>query len=125
MTNNFILKLLPDIEAEYPAVSSVLFISVSTILILCQFENRDKLEKIEELLSKETSSIVGYYGSVKFFKNISEVDNCITKRIFQAKETVYNLNWQDFMAKEMRPIKSMQAIRLIRKSENFVIIKKI
>ncbi len=38
MVSNFMLKLLPDIEVKYSAVSSVLFISVSTILILYQFE---------------------------------------------------------------------------------------
>lgn len=102
MINNFILKSLPDIEVAYPAISSVLLVSVSTILILYQFENREKLEKIEEL-PKEISSIVGHSGSVKFFKNIDEVDNYIAKRISQAKETVYDLNWQDFMAKNPIP----------------------
>lgn len=66
MVNNFMLKSLPDIELTYPAISSVLLVLVSTILILYQFENRDKLEKIEEL-SKYISSIVGHSESVKFF----------------------------------------------------------
>ena len=69
MINNFILKSLPDIEVAYPAISSVLLVSVSTILILYQFENREKLEKIEEL-PKDISSIVGHSGSVKFFIKI-------------------------------------------------------
>ena len=110
MTSTFILKSLPDIEVAYPAISSVLLVSVSTILILYQFENREKLEKIEEL-PKEISSIVGHSGSIKFFKNIDEVDNYIAKRISQAKESVCDLNWQDFMAtnpiQEMRLRKNM------------------
>lgn len=66
MVNNFMLKSLPDIELAYPAISSVLLVLVSTILILYQFENREKLEKIEEL-SKYISSVVGHSESVKFF----------------------------------------------------------
>ena len=69
MINNFIFKSLPDIEVAYPAISSCLLVSLSTILIIYQFENRKKLEKIEEL-SKYISSIVGHSESVKFFKNI-------------------------------------------------------
>ena len=64
MVNNFILKSLPDIELVYPAIFSVLLVLVLTILILYQFENREKLEKIEEL-SKYISSIVGHSESVK------------------------------------------------------------
>jgi hypothetical protein len=60
------------------------------------------VKKIEEL-SKYISSIVGHSESVKFFKNIDEVDNYIAKLISQAKETVYDLNWQDFMAKNPIP----------------------
>ena len=85
------LKSLPDIELVYPAISSVLLVLVSTILILYQFENREKLEKIEGL-SKEISSIIRHSGNVKFFKDIDEVDNYIAKRISEAKESVCELN---------------------------------
>ena len=102
MINNFIFKSLPDIEVAYPAISSCLLVSLSTILIIYQFENRKKLEKIEGL-PKEISSIIRHSGNVKFFKDIDEVDNYIAKRISEAKESVCDLNWQDFMTTNPMP----------------------
>ena len=91
MVNNFILKSLPDIELVYPAIFSVLLVLVLTILILYQFENREKLEKIEEL-SKYISSIVGHSESVKFFiKTLRKLIIILSNEYHRLRKVFVNL----------------------------------
>ena len=91
MVNNFMLKSLPDIELAYPAIFSVLLVLVSTILILYQFENREKLEKIEEL-SKYISSIVGHSESVKFFiKILMKLIIILSNEYYRLRKVFVNL----------------------------------
>ena len=91
MVNNFILKSLPDIELVYPAIFSVLLVLALTILILYQFENREKLEKIEEL-SKYISSIVGHSESVKFFiKTLMKLIIILSNEYHRLRKVFVNL----------------------------------
>lgn len=56
-----------------------------------------------ENLPTEVSNLLKYSTNIKFFKSIDEVDTYITERISQAKDSVYNLNRQDYHKKNPNP----------------------
>lgn len=81
-----------------------------------------------ENLPTEVSNLLKYSTNIKFFKSIDEVDTYITERISQAKDSVYDLNWQYYPKKNPNPRnqakKDMLAIKQIRKLRSFAVAKK-
>ena len=100
--NSFLFTLLPDININYPTISS--FFANFPIYNTNTLSTRQcqKIKMIENLPT-EVSNLLKYSTNIKFSKSIDEVDTYITERISQAKDSVYDLNWQYYPKKNPNP----------------------
>lgn len=77
-----------------------------------------------ENLPTEVSNLLKYSTNIKFFKSIDEVGTYITERISQAKDSVYDLNWQYYHKKNPNPRNQAKKDMLAIKIKKFCSSKK-